>query len=1284
MATRLVLLGGVSLAKSFATPLIVSLVLLFPGLSIRAHAQVTQTIGPGSLGTQVNQVGNIYEITQGTRAGSNLFHSFGNFNISSVETARFQTTNLVPDATIGNILGRVTGGNPSSIFGTINSATYYPSANLFLMNPAGIVFGPNAVINVGGMAHFTTADYLRLDEVGGPNAGIFHADLAQTSLLTTAPVTAFGFLGSNPAAIAVQGSQLAMTDGTGLSLIGGNRGFTYTNPDTITQASVQDGVTVTGGTRISAPNGEINLAVTASPGEFLVAGLQAAPNINGESFTSYGAVHLAPGSTIDVSGTNTVSIRGGQFVLSINDAALSTAGSYGPADTISLSPGSSIVSLNAGAAPGADVQIIAETLQLDGASVQTLVTGDGQGGNISLGGQNIIMTNGGQIVTRTDGGGTGGAISINANDSVTVSGFAANDGSSGITNPNLFNPETFEPLVASGLYTVSSGSGNGGAVSITAPRVIMENGGTILSATSGDGNGGSISLSGDSISLTGGSMIFSSSGKNLNTFETGGTGRGGDITLSASQSILLEGGNLDVFALTTIFTQANHVGRSGNISLSSPEVSIQNGAAIATQTFGTGAGGNISVTAPTLLSVSGFNADFGSGSSIGTSTSSDGNGGRIDVTAGTVRVEDGGSIGTNSSGLGSGGDVDIVAAHDIFVQRGGAISTGGFAEGDSGSVSLTAGNTVFLSEPFDPTFPVVIYSNQEGSGAKGNINVTAHDVVLTNGAEILSSSQNQAQGGGAVSVGATGSITVSNGGGIRAFGGSQGNPPITLVAPEIMLDQALVSSRTASSQNGGAITLHATAGDLTLRNNTHVLTSTEQSSGNAGQIVALASGSISLSGNSTMESRSSSVARGDGGSVTLTAGDMVSLSGTGTALSTTTGGRGNGGSVTVNGQSVELHDHASISSNTTGRVTDGGKAGDILIKADTFSLNSGATITASSTGTGAAGTVTIEGIANPAQSVLIDGANSGVFTTTSGTGAGGNIVVKANSVTLQNGGMLSAATTGTAPSAIGGTITVNAANTVTMSGGASMTASSNGAADGGNINVTGMNGITMQNSVITTEVAPPAPNTTSAGGGNIKLTTAPAATVELVNSKISASVADGPGGGGNIVIDPQFVILRNSQILAQAVGQGGTITITTYVFLQDSVSVVSADSGTGLNGTVNIQSPLSQLGGKLSPLPKNSLESTTWINSRCRALAGGQASSFVVAGRDMLPTEPGGWLGSPVTGLTGEPVFSAHVPSFPQIHMAPSQEGTVSLRRMTPPGFLLQAFATDQSADCTS
>ena len=215
-----------------------------------------------------------------------------------MDTARFQTglVDPVADATVLNILGRVTGGNPSRLLGTIDSASYYPSANLFLMNPSGIVFGPNATLNVGGSVTFTTANYLRLVEADGTSAGLFHANLAEASLLTAAPVAAFGFLsleaGVTRGTITVQGSALSVPSGQSITLVGGD---------------VVIGSGVAGETaqaaNVSAPNGQIRLASANSPGEFLQTDLSPTPNINGVSFTSYGSVHLAPGSTIKVAGS---------------------------------------------------------------------------------------------------------------------------------------------------------------------------------------------------------------------------------------------------------------------------------------------------------------------------------------------------------------------------------------------------------------------------------------------------------------------------------------------------------------------------------------------------------------------------------------------------------------------------------------------------------------------------------------------------------------------------------------------------------------------------------------------------------------------------------------------------------------------------------------------------------------------------------------------------------------------------------------------------------------------
>jgi large exoprotein involved in heme utilization and adhesion len=428
----------------------------------------------------------------------------------------------------------------------------------------------------------------------------------------------------------------------------------------------------------------------------------------------------------------------------------------------------------------------------------------------------------------------------------------------------------------------------------------------------------------------------------------------------------------------------------------------------------------------------------------------------------------------------------------------------------------------------------------------------------------------------------------------------------------------------------------------------------------------------------------SSTGSGAAGSVTVegmaSPAQSVLIDGAGSGILTSTEGTGAGGNISVSAQTFTLQNGGTLSAKTTGA----GNAGNILVKADTVNVTSGAQVTSGSVKraplfegeevplpTGNAGTVTIQGLASPAQSVLIDGAGSGIFTSTEGSGAGGSIFVNANGVTLQNQAHVSSSSTGPSPSAgRAGDITINAGNQLMMT-----------------------------NSSVTTEA-------NQSSGGTIKITTSPNGSVQLFNSTISASVLDGTGDGGSVSIDPQFVLLVNSQILANAVfGPGGNIFITTNLLLPDANSIISASSQFGQNGTITIQSPLAPASGRILPLPQKPLIATTLLSQRCAALAGGNFSSFTVAGRDSLPAEPSGWLSSPLalaslSGSTGQEVrgggeglsrLSGSSRSSDQRHetnqideINQMNQTVLSLRKIAPPGFLTQSFAADWSTGCTS
>src|SRR6266542_5535743 len=211
--------------------------LLLGVLLALSQAQVPTAIRPdGTLGTAVTPSGNIYNITGGTRPGNgpNLFHSFDRFSVGTNDTARFSGP-----SGIENILSRVTGGQQSVIDGRLQSTI--PGANLYLLNPSGILFGPNATLDVSGSFHVSTADYLRFADEAK-----FSAHLGQESTLTVAPPAAFGFLGSTPAPITIQGSALQVLAEKALSVVGGD-------------------IQIMGG-KLVAPSGRIQIASVASSG----------------------------------------------------------------------------------------------------------------------------------------------------------------------------------------------------------------------------------------------------------------------------------------------------------------------------------------------------------------------------------------------------------------------------------------------------------------------------------------------------------------------------------------------------------------------------------------------------------------------------------------------------------------------------------------------------------------------------------------------------------------------------------------------------------------------------------------------------------------------------------------------------------------------------------------------------------------------------------------------------------------------------------------------------------
>jgi hypothetical protein len=222
----------------------------------------------------------------------------------------------------------------------------------------------------------------------------------------------------------------------------------------------------------------------------------------------------------------------------------------------------------------------------------------------------------------------------------------------------------------------------------------------------------------------------------------------------------------------------------------------------------------------------------------------------------------------------------------------------------------------------------------------------------------------------------------------------------------------------------------------------------------------------------------------------------------------------------------------------------------------------------------------------------ISGNDSGLYTRAKGSGDGGNIGIQARDVRLADGATISAESTGTG--------------------------------DAGSVTMTVGDTYLSRDSSLTTEA-------TQADGGNIDMHVG--YMVYLIDSEITATVGGGPETvGGNITIDPEYVILKRSKIIANAFeGMGGNIRIIAGTFLADPYSIVSASSALGIDGTVDIRSPIIDLSGFIGPLPEDFSGAAELLREPCAArIRGEEYGSFVVSGRDGLPVEPDGLLPSPI------------------------------------------------------
>ena len=701
-------------------------------ISTYVHAEVVFDGTAGPSGALSGPTYNI-DASFGTQVGSNLFHSFDTFNINTNETANFNGP-----AGVNNVIGRVTGGSFSNIDGTINNNI--SGANLWLVNPAGIVFGSNATINVSGSFHASTGDSVLFDD-GSSFDTINQND---PSLIIANPV-GFGFVSGSPGSIVVNNANLSVNRGQTLSLVGGTVNIN--------------------GSSLSAVDGRLNIAAVSGPGDVTFTN----PTVPTESGITYSGADSTKdninvsSSTLDTSGDGggAIYIVGSQFVLdpdsSIINNNIDTNGGVvhvSANDTI-LNEGK-IVSNTSGSGQGGDIIIQGNNLTMhydETTSSHTRTdtgliseaTGSGSGGKISVDVSNTVTLNGGIIRTFAEGSASGGDVDISAADLQVI-----NDGE--ILTDTLFNGgtggsiniTTVESVVVSGpgsrIAAQTFGNADAGDIdiNITTSSFTVIDGAQVLTDSFSTGLGAGINVIADN-------MTVSNQGKvNARTFDD--TGAGIDIDLD---------NNLIVSSDGSISTDTFNNGDGSNITIAANNVNVSDGGQISASTKRDGQAGAIIITASDTITISGAaEKQTGLFSVSGDpdpafqppSGPHNGNGGQISLTSNRLVLESGGEISAEAINLGNAGNININLKESLIMEDSSIQTTA--AQSAGGEINVQAIDLVYLNKSSITAEAFGVSQGNDG----GNISIDPINVVL-NSSDVIARAN--AGNGGNITIVAT-------------------------------------------------------------------------------------------------------------------------------------------------------------------------------------------------------------------------------------------------------------------------------------------------------------------------------------------------------------------------------------------------------------------------------------------------------------------------------------------------------------------------------------------------
>ena len=1276
---------------------------------------MAEVILDGTCGQQLEISGPDYLIKDeyGKLVGNNLFHSFQFFNVDTNEKAIFTAS---PDFIIQNIISRVTGGSLSLIDGTIQSNI--EGANLYLLNPSGIMFGPNASINIDGSFHVSTADYLKMGE------NYFSASQPKISKFSSVQPDAFGFLENNiNGSININGSTLQVMEDKTLSIVGGD-------------VSIDNGV-------LFAPKGRINIASIASGSKLFFK--ENTLNIN--DFDKAGDIYILNKSRITTLGSSGGNIYITGDNLEINDSLIQ-AEIYGDLD------GGVI-----------DIRLKGDLTLNNKASIcgGTGFDNSGRGASIHIDVSNLNLLNLSLIDASSYGNGQGGYIDINANDTIYLSGG---------TNPTELNDI---PLIFTGIFSIVNGTGAGGSISIKTknlilndyqqittkslmgsgkpgdiflnakehihisqesgiasntyshndagdilietPTLIMDNG-WIHAFSAGSGNAGDINIYAGTVKMNHSSNLNSSG--SITIFNMNSDSIGGNIFVNANKNIIIKGGSF-------ISSKTLGEGDAGSIEIESPLLTIDKGTISVNSEDGEGKSGDININVEKLemigdegysmISTSSKGGTYGKKTSgdititaedsvildgkrwITARTDGDGTGGSINITTPYFKMING-YIDSSSSKNGKAGNINLWVEnadliYDMTNDDLGMISTsskgGQIGDDTGGTINIFATDRLNINEFF------VIKSTSEGNGNAGKINLDASSLILDNNVYLKANTTGSGNAGSII-INAKEQVVLNNSK-ITTGTESTGNGgSIDINANNITLNHSNIVATTFSDGQGGIINI-SSKNSIHLTDGSEISVATyfeNKEAGRAGYI-SIQSNSLHLLEDSCISS--TSYYYGDGGDININS-DFIKIY-DGSSIDASTLGNSNAGNMNINSDQILItgeNDEGFLSQITTSTF-ENGNAGSIEINSNIIELIHGQIHTTSGFGIGHSGSIKItakdyitiisEDKSNPFSGTISVSSygygNSGyvdistlqlniiggeisaftsdgdgqfnkisannisitqegiIDTSTDGVGRGGDLTIKSDNLFISNGSTINSSTYGsgdggeinieskgsifidskssdyfgtissdTIGTGNGGNIILSTANLKLHEGYISSESDFTGLA--GNININVGKAFISFDSYISTA-------TEMADGGDIQISANDL--LFLKNNEISTSVNDDIGDGGNISIDPTFVIIDNSTIIANAnEGDGGNISIKSDYFFKWPNSIIKASSKKGVSGEVKIQSSVKDISSGLTLLPESFFDAVQLIKQACLTKDNENQFSFLTGSRESFPPLP--------------------------------------------------------------